>query len=118
MVVIGACHCQHHIKQPLDNAFSISVGSGKKSIISVDIFACHSTVKDISLLDKTVEPIYCVQVIKTGIFPAVVVTVFYGAVRNPRKCMITPQAIAKGTMRIVTGSVPSSILAHVDGCMI
>lgn len=95
MIIIDACHCQYHIDQGPNNTFCISVGSRKKSIISVDIFACYSAVKSISLFDKTMEPIYRIKVIETGILSATVIAVFDSTVCNSGKCVITPKTITQ-----------------------
>lgn len=42
------------------------------------------------------DSIYCVQVIKAGIFPVLVIAVLNGAVRKPRKYMVALQSVAKG----------------------
>lgn len=42
-----------------------------------------------SLLHKTMEPIYCVQVVKAGFFPVPGVAVFDNTVCDPWKGMIT-----------------------------
>ena len=104
MIIIDACHCQYHIDQGPNNTFCISVGSRKKSIISVDIFACYSAVKSISLFDKTMEPIYRIKVIETGILSATVIAVFDSAVCNSGK-LITPSRILVFSHRFYSKSI-------------
>ena len=96
MVIISGCHCQYFIDQPPDDAFNISVGRTKKGIISVDILARHPTVEGISLFDITMESIYRIQVIKTRVFFVLFVAVPDNTVHDPRKCMVTAQAVAEG----------------------
>ena len=93
MVIINICHRQYHIDQSPDNVFNIPAGSSKKSIIPIDISSCHSAAESISELNKAMKPIYCIQIIKTRVFPVRFVAVSDNTICNPRKYMIPPQAV-------------------------
>ena len=53
------------------------------------------TVKIVLLFDKTVESIYCVQMVKAGSIHFPVIAVFNNAVCDPRKGMVTAQPVTK-----------------------
>lgn len=81
---------------PTSRILRISIGRREEGVIPVDILACHTTVKHIPLLNEAVEPIYGVQIVKTGIFCAGVIAVLDDAVCNPRKRMVAAQPVTKG----------------------
>lgn len=124
MVIISAYHCQYSICQPPDDIFSIPVRGCKKGIVPVDILTCHSAVEHIPLFDKTVEPIYRIQVIKAGSFLIPAITVLHNTFCNSWKCMVTAQAVTKGkgSVRYVvfkyTDEFPCAGFCPVDSCRI
>lgn len=109
MIIVNARNRQHRVCQPFDDIFGIPIGSYKKSVVPVNVFAGYSTIKHIPLLDEAVQPIYSVQVIKTGILCTTVITILNSTVCNSRKCVVAAQAVTKGK-----GSVSDMAVKYTD----
>ena len=95
MVIIDFADFQKCLPYPFYYTVYIAICCGKQSIIPIEVFGCHATIKMIAALYVAVETIHCVQVIKTFLNFCYLGTVFYFTVSNRGKGMITPEPIAK-----------------------